>query len=403
MTNFEDLLYFDNSSLYLYIVVKTYNTKLIFSCPEDKILLVETLNLKQQAANIISKIRFDMKTCNGIMPLHQRSYKLIKEQLPTLPSQYIIKAEQDVIAKYKTIRKNKHKINEAVTFSKLSTSLDKRIYKFLDDNRIKLTTHDKRIVCEFETYTKLNEMLSKYKLRDPSVFVTQNNDVYVSLVFDDTLEFIDNNKAIGIDLGLKRLVATSDGTIIKGNEFNKQKRKIRWNKRKFQSKKNNSHSSRKKLKSLRKKEANFSKNYIHHVVNNLLKSTDVNTFVIEDLSKIKSKNKGKRFNNRLSQVPFYKFKEILIYKAQSLGKRVEMVKPYFTSQNDHRGIESGKRVGCRYYSSDGVVLDADVNAAINILQRSQNKHSNSSCKGLDGQVTVNSPIVGINSGKPKRL
>jgi len=36
------------------------------------------------------------------------------------------------------------------------------------------------------------------------------------------------------------------------------------------------------------------------------------------------------------------------------------------------------------------VLDADINAAINILQK-YSKHPNSCCKALDGQVRVNGP------------
>ena len=38
------------------------------------------------------------------------------------------------------------------------------------------------------------------------------------------------------------------------------------------------------------------------------------------------------------------------------------------------GIEKGKRVGCRYYASDGKVLDADLNASINIAKRYGEKH-----------------------------
>ena len=385
-------------SLYLYYRVKTYNVKLNFKNDEEKSLLMKSLEMKRDASNLISKIRFDMTTCNGIMPLHQRSYQLIKKSLPELPSQFIIKSEQDVISKYQAIRKNKHKIDEPVTFNKLFINLDKRIYKWIDKNQIKLTTNEKRIVCSFNPYPKLQEMFDNYKLQDPSLFVNNLNDVILSIVFNDEVEFVDNNKSIGIDLGLKRIVATSNGSIIKGSEFNGQKRKIRWNKRKFQSKKNKSHSARVKLKKLKRKECNFNKNYIHHVVNDILKTTDANIIVIEDLSKIKSKNKGKRFNNRLSQMPFYLLKTILTYKAQALGKRVEMVKPYFTSQNDYRGIESGKRKGCRYYASDGIILDADINAANNILLRGS-KHSVSCCKALDGQVNVNSPIVRVISGK----
>lgn len=117
------------------------------------------------------------------------------------------------------------------------------------------------------------------------------------------------------------------------------------------------------------------------------------------MSKIKSKNKGRRFNNRLSQLPFFAFRSILTYKAQLYGKKVETVNPAYTSQIDHRGLVGGKRKGCRYYGSDNVILDSDVNAAINIANRyvnnlSLHKHSISCCKALDGQATVNSPIVG---------
>lgn len=49
------------------------------------------------------------------------------------------------------------------------------------------------------------------------------------------------------------------------------------------------------------------------------------------------------------------------------------VNPAFTSQNDHRGLKRGERKGCRYYASDGVVLDADWNASINIARKYTSK------------------------------
>jgi len=99
-------------------------------------------------------------------------------------------------------------------------------------------------------------------------------------------------------------------------------------------------------------------------------------------------------------MPFFNFKTILTYKAQLYGKKVVTVNPAYTSQIDHRGLIGGKRQGCRYYGSDGIVLDADINAAINIAARFKNnmslsKHSILCCKALDGQVTVNRPIVSV--------
>ena len=115
---------------------------------------------------------------------------------------------------------------------------------------------------------------------------------------------------------------------------------------------------------------------------------------MEDLSKIKQTTsrtengyKRKRHNNMMSQVPFYQLKSILTYKAQALGKRVETVSPEYTSQEDCRtNQQTGKRCGCRYYCDDGVVLDADWNASINIMNRY--KHSNSFNLPIDGKLNL---------------
>ena len=49
------------------------------------------------------------------------------------------------------------------------------------------------------------------------------------------------------------------------------------------------------------------------------------------------------------------------------------------------GKRDGQRKGCRYYSSNGLVYDADWNAAINIRNR---KHSTSSRVPLDGTLDL---------------
>ena len=384
----------------IYKTMKTYNVKLKFDKIEDKNSIIESLTLKQKAFDEISKIRFEMKSCNGIMPLHNRSYKLVREIFPKLPSQFVIKAEQDVMAKYKAIRSNKQRIDSPVSTTKLNIQLDKRIYTWINKDSVKLTTNNGRIIAHLIKFDKLNKLFEKYKTKDPSLFV-RDNEVYLAIPFDDSVKFKDNKKCIGVDLGLKRLASLSNGIIIKGNEFNNQKRKIRWNKRKFQSKNHKSHSARQKLKSLRRKETNFSKNYIHHIVNHIL-TTDASIIVIEDLTKIKRKNKGRKLNNRNSQMPYYMLRNILTYKATALGKRVEIVNPHYTSQLDHRGLDNGKRKGCRYYALDNVVLDADVNAAINIAYRYNKKHS-ISCSALDGQVKVNSPIVSFSKRQAQLL
>ena len=83
----------------------------------------------------------------------------------------------------------------------------------------------------------------------------------------------------------------------------------------------------------------------------------------------------------------YAFKKVLMHKAQLVGKRVETVSPVYTSQTDSRtNKRDGKRQGCRYYCSDGIVLDADWNAAVNIAKRGN--HPCSTQTPLDGCLSV---------------
>jgi IS605 OrfB family transposase len=215
----------------------------------------------------------------------------------------------------------------------------------------------------------VKELLSKYNVADPLIFV-KDNELYISLSFNVPTPLPDNDDVLGVDRGIRRLIATSDGMIIKGSEYQKHKRRIRYNKKQLQSK--GTKSARRRLKRQRRKERNFSNNYCHLVVNEVLK-TDKGIIVLENLKGIKEKTKKhnngykrKEHNRRFSQIPLYKLEEILTYKAQHLGKKVETVSPKDTSKNDCRGLKNGKRVGCRYITVDNKQMDSDVNAAVNI-------------------------------------
>jgi IS605 OrfB family transposase len=355
----------------------SYNVKLITHSKEDYNLLLETLTQHQLVWNYISKQTFKSKIIDKKL-IHDSNYHNCRSLFPKCPSQVIIKAKDSVYATYKTIKSNKQLANlsNPAIQSNLSLRLDKRLYTFISDNRIKLTTtvKNKRIICSYKPYDKFKELFSKYSICDPLIFM-KNNELYLSVSFEVPIPTFIENKILGVDLGIKRMLVTSEGLALTDKIFLKEKRKIRYLKRYLASKKKttNSHSSKNKLKKLKRKEHNKNKNLCHHLVNELLK-TECNTIVLEDLSslkknKLKKENKNKRFNNKLSQVPFKVLLSIISYKAPLLGKKVVTVDPYMTSQNDHRGILRGIRKGCRYYASDKLVLDSDWNAAINIASK----------------------------------
>ena len=385
--------------------MKTYNIKLDFEYQEDKDRLMETFEIHQSIWNHLSSYVFKTQLKLSGKILHEKTYHKCRKLFPESPSQIIIRAREDIVSTFKTIKSNKHKIRQAPTKRNLSIRLDKRLYT-IKGNSIKLTTNGKKALCTFQPYQKFQQLLDKYPICDPLIFV-KDDQVWLAVTFNDTVVPLLDNHCIGVDLGIKRTAITSEGNIIIDKNYLKQRRKVRYLKRCLNSKKKKNihkgkkgNSARKHLKKIRKHEQNLSKNYIHHVVNEVLE-TKANTIVIEDLSKIKSKNRGKKFNNRQSQVPYFMFRQILTYKAQALGKRVETVNPAYTSKDDYRGIDKGVRKGCRYYASDGKVFDADLNASINIANRWANKvklpvsfiEPLDGKYELNGQVPINEPNV----------
>jgi len=366
--------------------MKTYNIQLEFNSEEDKQLLLNTFIVHKDIWNYISNYVFTEKLKPWGSEVHNSTYHKCRTKFPEAPSQIVIRAREDVVATYKTIRSNKHILKTYPIKKNFSIRLDKRLYS-LEKESVKLTTIGKRIICKLKLYEKLNELF-QYEIKDPLIFVRKNK-VYISLSFATSKPVFNSNSCVGIDLGLNRIAVTSEGKILKDHEFIKNKRKIRYLKRCLQRKKKinlkKSDSARKHLRKVSKYEHNFSKNYMHHLANELLK-TKYNTLILEDLTSLKDKDRGRFQNNKLSQVPFFMLLTILVYKAQALGKRVETVNPAYTSQDDYRKIEKGIRKGCRYYASDGKVFDADLNASVNIAKRwgDKNKLPVSFVEPIDG-------------------
>ena len=383
--------------------VITYNIRIFPKVKEEFQLLYDTMLEHQKVWNHVSHYTFKTKNINKKL-IHDDNYHECRKLFPNCPSQVIIRAKDSVYSTYKTIKSNKQlsKMDKPAEQHNLSMRLDKRIYTFLDNNQIKLTTTGKRIICDLEPYEKFNTLFKTYAVCDPLIFF-KNNQFWLAVSFEIPTPTHIDNSYLGVDIGLRRLITTSEGIAIDDKQFLKDKRKLRYQKRMLNSKMKitDSSSAKKKLKKLKRKERNKNKNLCHHLSNKILE-TNANTIILEDLSSLKKNKLGKKnfkssksSKNRLSQMPFYMLLETLSYKALLKGKKVVTVNPAYTSQNDYRVIKRGERKGCRYYASDGKVLDADWNAAINIAKRySQKKeamsikHPVSFSEPLDGKLNI---------------
>lgn len=353
--------------------MKTIPLKLKTRTVEEKQQLMELLCLKRECFNYLSGelYKLEWKKLLSLPRLHNLFYYKLKDKFPDLQSQVLIKVEQEVISTYKTIKSNKHKIDKAPCQKNLVLQLDKRLYSSMTDTSIKLPSikDRKRIECEYVLYPRLKEFLENNTPHDPKFYV-KNDELWLSIPFDVPETVLKDESCLGVDLGIRCVASCSDGRIYQCKDFKKQKRKLKYLKRCLQ--KSGSKSAKRHLKKLKHKIRNFSKDYIHKLTNGILK-TDKSIVVLEDLKGIKKNTattkegfKRKTHNRVFGDIPIYQIRQFLTYKASHLGKMVVTVSPKFTSQRDCRGLDKGKRVGRRYYAVDGIQLDSDLNAAINI-------------------------------------
>ena len=363
----------------------TYNTQLL----GETDALIDLLQMEKVVYNIASKEQFPEKM-NSLVVLHSKVYKNVRKSNPEIPSQVVIKAEQEVLSAYRSIKSNRHKITKPSVKTNLSMRLDKRLYSIPDKFSIRITTTGKRQTYKFVVYPRLKEMIEKYSYQDPLIY-EHNNKVYICLSFENKQPQLKQRLALGIDLGIRRSAATSDGRLIIDKSFNERKRKLRHQKDQLKSK--GTKSARHKLRFfLKRKERNQNKNQTHLIANEVLK-TEADTICLENLKSIKRKKNPYQNKHSISQVPLYELRRVITYKAENMGKTILLVCPYNTSKTDSvTGKVEGERRGCRFYSNNGLIYDADINAAINIAKVSKLPISQTTNLTY-GQASINTPNV----------
>jgi putative transposase len=186
-------------------------------------------------------------------------------------------------------------------------------------------------------------------------------------------------RAIGLDLGITNLVATSDGLLVKGGVV---KTINQWYNKQLAiyqalAKKHNQQNKTCRMQRMHRVRANKIRDFFHQtsriIINHCLQN-NINTLIIGYNPLWKQQCKlGKRINQSFVQIPFYKLLYMLKYKARLVGITVILVSETHTSQQcSSCGIinkNNRKTRGLYLCGSCGLRLNADHNAALNILQR----------------------------------
>ena len=220
-----------------------------------------------------------------------------------------------------------------------------------------------------QKYSKNIKSATLSKSKSGKYFLSIN----VEMEDSELKKFEHTDKQVGIDLGVKDFVITSDGDVFENKHFlKKEENKLKKLQRQLSKKvkgSNNSEKQRVKIAKLFERMTNKKEAYIHFVVNELLSHYD--SIFMEDLN-IQGMLRNHHLAKSIQEVGLYRFKEILTKKALVNDKKVVSVDKFYPS--------SKTCSKCGYKKEDLKLSDRswvcpncgtkhyrDINAAVNIL------------------------------------
>ena len=369
-----------------------------------KVRLYPNKDQEQTLNQVIGSYRF---VYNHMLALKQKEYEENKKALGLKElSKYLLgtlrKDEQYPWLKEQNTQVMQQSIRQMLTaynnffkqhkgFPKFKSKKDKQSALFpigaiskrntFETRHITLTTPLKnlRFRCSDLYFTRLQK--SKKGIRSATLSKTKSGNFFLSILveMDDTelKKFEHTNKQVGIDLGVKDFVITSDGEVFENRHFfTNQERKIKKLQRQLSKKKkgsNNRNKQRIRLAKAYEKLTNQKDYYIHCVVNSLLTDNDV--VFMEDLN-VSGMLRNHHLAKAIQEIGFYHFKELLANKALVNDKKVVFVDRFYPSSKTchHCGyVNKDLKLKDREWTCPqcGEHHDRDINAAVNILREGQ--------------------------------
>ena len=221
---------------------------------------------------------------------------------------------------------------------------------------------------------------TKGSIKQATISKTPTGKYFVSILCDTkedvpTKAPIKENTTIGVDLGIKTFLVTSDGEVFDNPKFLRSSiSKLKFVQRKFS--KNKGKRTKNKLAKLHEKVSNQRKDFLHKTSSKLI--SDNQTICIEDLN-IKGMLSNHKLALSISDCGWSMFVDMLEYKAEWYGKNVLKIGRFQPSSklcsccgNINKELTLKDREWT--CSKCNTLLDRDVNASINIKNFALKNH-----------------------------
>ena len=371
-----------------------------------KVRLYPNKEQEQMLNKVLGCYRF---VYNQMLALKQNTYNEKNKSLAlTELSKYfhgtLLKDEQYVWLKEQNTKVMNQAIRQMLTaydrffkqhngFPKFKSKKDKQSALFplraiskrnkFNERKITLTQPLKDI--RFRCSDLYHKRLQRYKdnIRSATLSKTKSGNYFLSILIDlpqeEIIKFEQTNKHVGIDLGVKDFVITSDGKVFENKHFfKKEEKKIKRLQKQLSKKHEGSNNRNKqcvKIANVYEHIANKKINYIHYVTNELLRNFDV--IFMENLN-TKGMLKNHHLAKAIQEVGFYQLRGILCNKALVNNKQVVLIDRFYPSSKTCSVCGYKKTdlaLKDRYWicPNCGTYINRDVNAAVNILHEGERK------------------------------
>lgn len=223
------------------------------------------------------------------------------------------------------------------------------------------------------------ERLQRYKdnIKSATLSKTKSGKFFLSILVsmneEEFKQFKHTDNRVGIDLGIKDFVITSDGEVFENKHFLKRsENKIKKLQRQLSKKtkgSNNRNKARMRLAKAFEHLSNQRLDYIHFIANSLFKTYD---YVFMENLNVQGMLKNHKLAKAIQDLGFYTFKNTLKNKAMLNDKFIIEVDRWFASSKTcykcgyvYKNLSLGEREWTCPIC--GEHHDRDLNAAINIL------------------------------------
>lgn len=229
---------------------------------------------------------------------------------------------------------------------------------------------------KFKCSKKYAEYLQKHKanIRQATLTKLPCGEYYLSILVDGDLthKVKESHHTIGIDLGIKDFIVTSEGEVFDNLHFNKNKsNKIKRLQKQLSRKQNGSNNRNKariKLAKAYKQITDKKQYYLHQVSNYLIDENQV--ICMEDLN-VGGMLKNHKLAGSIQELKLGEFRRMLEYKANWYGRKLVFVDRFYPSSKtcNHCGYVNKKlKLSDRQWVCPdcGEIIERDYNAALNI-------------------------------------